>query len=96
MDEYEERIERGDFDRDVNDHELVPNFEEENMEYHDEGDVDDDIGVQHDINMTIAYTPLAKSFYANTWKNMVDPSHIEIPFILERGDEFVQKIDFCQ
>ena len=29
MDEYEERIERGDFDRDVDDHELVPNFEEE-------------------------------------------------------------------
>ncbi|KAL0011257.1 hypothetical protein SO802_006365 [Lithocarpus litseifolius] len=37
MDEYEERIERGDFHRDVDDHELVPNFEEENMEYHDEG-----------------------------------------------------------
>ena len=45
MDEYEERIERSDFDRDVNDHELVPNFEEENMEYHDEGDADDEIGV---------------------------------------------------
>ena len=29
MDDYEERIERGDFDRDVDDHELVPNFEEE-------------------------------------------------------------------
>ena len=28
MDEYEERIEQGDFDRDVDDHELVPNFEE--------------------------------------------------------------------
>ncbi|KAK9984987.1 hypothetical protein SO802_034512 [Lithocarpus litseifolius] len=36
MDEYEERIEQGDFDRDVDDHELVPNFEEENMDYHDE------------------------------------------------------------
>ena len=35
MDEYEARIERGDFDRDVDDYELVPNFEEENMEYHD-------------------------------------------------------------
>ena len=45
MDEYEERIERGDFDRDVDDHELVPNFEEENIEYHDEGDADNDIGV---------------------------------------------------
>ena len=28
MDEYEERIERGDFERDVDDHELVPNFAE--------------------------------------------------------------------
>ena len=40
MDDYKERIERGDFDRDVDDHELVSNFEEENMEYHDEGDVE--------------------------------------------------------
>ena len=52
MDEYEERIERGDFDRDVDDHELVPNFAEENMEYHDEGDADDEIGVQHDTKTT--------------------------------------------
>ena len=28
MDEYKERIERGDFDRDVDDHELASNFEE--------------------------------------------------------------------
>ena len=40
------------FERDVDDHELVPNFEEENMEYHDESDADDDIGVQHDTNTT--------------------------------------------
>ena len=45
VDQYEERIEQGDFKNDVDDHEVVPNFEEENMEYHDEGDVDDDIGV---------------------------------------------------
>ena len=67
MDEYEERIEWGDFDRDVDDHELVSNFEEENMEYHDEGDADDEIGIQHNTNMTTAYTPLAESFYTNTW-----------------------------
>ena len=73
MDEYEERIERGDFHRDVDDHELVPNFEEENMEYHDEGDAEDNIGVQHDTNTTTAYTAPAESFYANTWENMVDP-----------------------
>ena len=76
VNDYEERIERGDFENDMDDHEVIPNFEEENMEYDDEGDTDDDIGVQHDINMTIAYTPLAKSFYANTWKNMVDPSRL--------------------
>ena len=74
MDEYEERIERGEFDKDVDDHELIPNFQEENMEYHDEGDADDDIGVQDDTNTTIAYTPPAESFYANTWENMVDLS----------------------
>ncbi|KAK9986429.1 hypothetical protein SO802_031380 [Lithocarpus litseifolius] len=45
MDEYEERIERGDFHRDVDDHELVPNFEKENMEYRDESDAEDNIGV---------------------------------------------------
>ena len=49
MDEYEERIERGNFDRDVDDLKLSPNFEEENMEYPDKGDANDDIGVQHDI-----------------------------------------------
>ena len=73
MDEYEERIERGNFDKDVDDHELVPNFEEENMEYHDEGDANDD-GVKHVTNTTTAYTPPTESFYANTWENMVDPS----------------------
>ena len=41
-DEYEERIEQGNFDNDVDDHEVVPNFEEENMEYHDEGDEGED------------------------------------------------------
>ena len=38
VDQYEERIERGDFENDIDEHEVVPNFEEENMEYHDEGD----------------------------------------------------------
>ncbi|XP_075649757.1 uncharacterized protein LOC142620242 [Castanea sativa] len=70
VDEYEKRIERGDFENDMDDHEVVPNFEEENMEYHDEGDADDDIGIQHDTNTTIAYRPPADSFFANTWENM--------------------------
>ena len=97
MDEYEERIERGDFDRDVDDHELVRNFEEENIEYHDEGDADDDIGVQHDTNMTTAYTPPAKSFYINTWENMVDPSRFQIPFVStwEDGTHFSKGLTFA-
>ena len=74
INEYEERIEQGDFDGDVNDHEVASNFEEENMVYHDEGDADDDIGVQHVTNTTTAYTPPASSFYENTWENMIDPS----------------------
>ena len=81
MDEYEERIKKCDFERNVDDHELVPNFKEENMEYHDEGDADDDISIQHNTNTTIANTPSAKSFYANTWENMVNPSRLQIPFV---------------
>ena len=65
----------------MDDHELIPNFAEENMEYHDEGDVDDDIGIQHDTNMATSYRPPTDSFYVNTWKDMVDPSRLEIPFV---------------
>ena len=65
---YEERIERGDFENDVDDHEVVPNFEEENMGMDDEGDADDDIGVRHDTNTTTGYRPPSDSFYANTWE----------------------------
>ncbi|XP_075649901.1 uncharacterized protein LOC142620415 [Castanea sativa] len=54
----------------MDDHEVIPNFEEENMEYHDEGDADDDISIQHDTNMITAYRPPTDSFYANTWENM--------------------------
>ncbi|XP_065617124.1 uncharacterized protein LOC136062235 [Quercus suber] len=81
VDEYEERIDRGDFEYDVDDHEVVPIFEEENMENHDERDADDDIGVQQDTNTTTAYAPPSESFYANTWENMVDPSALQIPFV---------------
>ena len=48
----------------MDDHEVVPHFEEENMEYHDEGDADDDIGIQCDTNTTTSYRPPADSFYA--------------------------------
>ena len=97
MDEYEERIEQGDIDKDVDDHELVPNFEEENMEYHDEGDADDDIVVQHDTNTTTAYTPPVESFYLNTWENMVDPSRLQIPFVStwEDGMHFSKGLTFA-
>ena len=62
VDQYEERIEQGDFENDVDEHEVVLNFEEENMEYHDKGDAaDDDIGVQHDIDMTTGYRPRTHS-----------------------------------
>ena len=56
------------------------------MECHDEGDADDDIGIQHDTNTTIAYTPPAESFYTNTWENMVDPSRLQIPFVSTQED----------
>ena len=65
----------------MDDHEVVPNFEEENMEYHDEGDANDDIGVQHDTNTTSGYRTPSDSFYTNTWENMVDPSRLQIPFV---------------
>ena len=56
------------------------------MEYHDEGDADDDIGIQHDTNMTTTYTPPAESFYTNTWENIVDLSHLQIPFVFTWED----------
>ena len=67
----------------MDDHEVIPNFEEKNMEYHDEGDADDDIGVQHDTNTTTSYRPSSDSFYANTWENMIDPSCLQIPFVFK-------------
>ena len=97
MDDYEERIERGDFENDVDDHEVILNFEEENMEYNDEGDADDDIGVQHDTNTTTGYRPLSDSFYTNTWENMVDPSCLQIPFVStwEDGMYFCKGLTFA-
>ena len=98
MDQYEGRIEQGDFENDMDEHEVVPNFEEENMEYHDEGDADDDdIGVQHDIDTTTGYRPPADSFYANIWEYMVDPSRLQIPFLCtwEDGMHFCKGLTFA-
>ena len=33
------------------------------------------------MDTILAYAPPALSFSANTWENMVDPSHIETPFV---------------
>ena len=54
----------------MDDHEVVPNFEEENIKYHDEGDADDDIDVQHDTNTTTGYRPLlthSKQILGKIW-----------------------------
>ena len=53
------------------------------------------------MNTIPAYTPLALSFSANTWTNMVDPSNIEIPFVstwkegmnFSKGLTFVNKVE---
>ncbi|XP_050242175.1 uncharacterized protein LOC126691151 [Quercus robur] len=96
VDEYEERIEQGDFENNVDDHEVVPNFEEENMEYHDEG-ANDDIDVQHNRNTTTGYRPPVESFYSNTLEDMVDPSCLQIPFVStwEDGMHFCKGLTFA-
>ena len=71
-DEYEERIERGEFERDVDDDEIFDRSET---------DADNIISVQNITNTILAYTPLALSFSANIWENMVNLSNIEIPSV---------------
>ena len=67
------------------------------MEYHDESDANDDIGVQHDTNTTIGYRPPTDSFYPNTWEDMVDPSCLQIPFVAtwEDGMHFCKGLTFA-
>ena len=79
-DKYEERIERGDSERDIDDDVIFD---------HSETDADNVISVQNITNTIHAYTSPALSFSTNTLANMVDPSNIEIPFCvyLEKGDE---------
>ena len=81
----------------MDDHEVILNFEEENMGMDDEGDVDDDIDVQHDTNTTTGYRPPSDSFYTNTWENMVDPSCLQIPFVStwEDGMNFCKGLTFA-
>ena len=81
-DEYEERIKRDDFDRGVDDHEITSNTHVDDMDECDEDDADATIRVQHVTNMNPVYEPPASSFYANTWKNMVDSEVLQQAFLL--------------
>ena len=47
--------------------------------------------------MTTAYTPPTKSFYTNTWENMVDHSRLQIPFVStwEDGMHFSKGLTFA-
>ena len=95
-DEYEERIERGNFESDIE--RDIDNDETFNCS---EPDVDNVISVQNITNRITAYTPPALSFSANNWANMVDPSNIEIPFVstwrggmnLCKGLTFANKVE---
>ena len=79
-DEYEERIERDDFDRGVDDHEITPNPHVDDMAECNEDDADATIRVQHVTNTPPIYEPPASSFYANTWEDMVDPEVVQQAF----------------
>ena len=46
-----------------------------------EPDADNVISVQNITDIIPAYAPPALSFSANTWENMIDPSHIETSFV---------------
>ena len=97
-DEYEDRIDRGDFrdfedfERDIDDDETLDG---------NEPDADNVISVQNITNTIPAYAPLVLSFSANTWENMVDHSHIEMPFVstwregmnLCKGLTFANKVE---
>ena len=72
-DKYEERIDDGDFDRGLDDHEITPIPYVDDMDECDEDDEDTNVRAQHVTNTTPVYEPPASSFYENTWENMVDP-----------------------
>ena len=66
----------GDFERDIDDDEILDGSEPY---------VDNVISVQNITNTILAYAPPALSFSTNTWENMVDPSHIFLCLLGERG-----------
>ncbi|XP_030936662.1 uncharacterized protein LOC115961901 [Quercus lobata] len=74
-DEIEDRIEQGDFrdfERDIDDDETLDGSKP---------DAYNVLSVQNITNTIPMYSPPALSFSKNTWENMVDPSHIETPFV---------------
>ena len=79
-DEYEERIEREDFDRGVDDHEITPNPHVDDMAECDEDDANATIRVQHVTNTPPVYEPPTSSSSTNTWQNMVDPEVVQQAF----------------
>ena len=91
-DEYEERIERGDFDRGVDDHEITPIPHVDDMAECDEDDADATVRVQHVTNATLIYEPPASSFDANTWENIVDPEVVQQAF----GSSWIADMNFAK
>ena len=79
-DEYEKRIEQGNFDRGVDDHEITSNTHVDDMDECDEDDADATIRVQHVTNTTLINEPPASLFYANTWENTVDHEVVQQAF----------------
>ena len=74
-DEIEDRIEQGDFrdfERDIDDDETLDGCQP---------DADIVLSVQNITDIIPAYSAPALSFSENTWENMIDPSHIETPFV---------------
>ncbi|KAL0004954.1 hypothetical protein SO802_012515 [Lithocarpus litseifolius] len=94
-DDFEERIDRGDFgdfERDIDDDDTLDGSQP---------NANNVISVLNMENTIPAYAPPALSFSANTWENMVDPSHVEIPFVstwregmnLWKGLTFANKVE---
>ena len=79
-DEYEERNERDDFDKGVDDHEITHNPHVDDMAECDEDDANATIRVQHVTNTPPVYEPPASSFYTNTWEDMVDLKVVQQAF----------------
>ena len=69
---FRSRGDFGNFERDIDDDETLDGSEL---------NADNVISVQNIMDTIPAYTPPALSFSANTWENMVDPSHNKIPFV---------------